>query len=74
VRPEGRGHGIGEALTRDLMEQARADGHRLLRLDTGKKLTEAIRLYEKLGFQECPPYHADTPQMDAFIKYFECVL
>jgi GNAT superfamily N-acetyltransferase len=56
------------------MEQARADGHRLLRLDTGKKLTEAIRLYEKLGFQECPPYHADTPQMDAFIKYFECVL
>jgi GNAT superfamily N-acetyltransferase len=74
VTPEGRGHGIGEALSRAMMDQARADGHRLIRLDTGKPLTEALRLYAKLGFNEIPPYHNLTPQFDGFIAYFECAL
>lgn len=74
VAPQGRRLGIGRALSRSLMEQARADGHRLMRLDTGRMLTEAITLYTSLGFRECPPYHNLTPQFDGFIVYFECRL
>jgi GNAT superfamily N-acetyltransferase len=66
-----RGSGLGKGLTVALMDQAREDGHRLVRLDSGRPLVEAIALYEKLGFRECAPYHQNTPYLDHLIRYFE---
>ena len=71
VTPAARGTGAGKALTLALMDQARDDGHKLVRLDTGRALVEAIGLYERLGFRQCPPYHAETPYLDHLIVYFE---
>jgi GNAT superfamily N-acetyltransferase len=56
-----KGRGIGRRLAQALIDAARADGFKLMRLDTGKLLTEAITMYGKLGFRHCAP-HLDYPQ------------
>lgn len=71
VSPAARGLGAGRAMVEALMAQAKADGHRLVRLDTGRGLKAAIALYERLGFTECPPYHAETPYLDHLARYYE---
>ncbi len=74
VAPAARGHGVGRALTLRLMEQARADGQQVMRLDTGAKLAEAIGLYRSLGFRERDAYHSDYAQLDGILVYFEADL
>jgi ribosomal protein S18 acetylase RimI-like enzyme len=56
-----KGRGIGRRLAEALIDAARADGFKLMRLDTGNLLTEAIALYRKLGFRDCEP-HLEYPE------------
>jgi GNAT superfamily N-acetyltransferase len=51
-----QGQGTGRALCVALIAEARADGFGLMRLDTGFLNSEAMAMYEKLGFRECPAY------------------
>ena len=51
------GHGIGRRLCNALLASAREDGYTLMRLDTGRMLTEAMAMYESLGFVRCAPFH-----------------
>lgn len=74
VTPDARGKGLARQISLALMDQARASGYHTVRLDTARMLTGAIALYQSLGFQERPPYHNLTPQMDHFIVYFERAL
>lgn len=74
VDAEARGTGLGRDLCTALMAQAKADGRRVMRLDTGPELTEAIALYRRLGFREIPAYHNETPYLAHAMVYFECVL
>lgn len=55
VLPQFRGQGVGKALARKLIEDARAMGYECMRLDTGNFWTAAIQLYESLGFQRIEP-------------------
>ena len=57
VKPEGRGHRLGEKLTRRIMELAREDGYERMVLDTVAPLEAAVSLYRKLGFEEVEPYY-----------------
>jgi ribosomal protein S18 acetylase RimI-like enzyme len=57
VLPQFRGQGIGKALARKLIEDARTMGYECMRLDTGNFWTAAIKLYESLGFQRIEPDH-----------------
>ena len=57
VRPAARGQRLGEALVRKLMDDARAIGYRELKLDTLEWMSDARKLYERLGFAPCPPYY-----------------
>ena len=54
VDPSARRRGVGTALVRECVEQARAAGCATLRLSTQVEMTTAHRLYERLGFVRTP--------------------
>jgi putative acetyltransferase len=56
VRPEHRGTGLGRLLARKVLEEGVAIGYQRIRLDTTPEMSDAIRLYESLGFTRIPPY------------------
>jgi GNAT superfamily N-acetyltransferase len=56
VRPTARKRGIGETLTRVLIDWAGTLGYTRVRLDTAPELHEAIALYHRLGFTPIAPY------------------
>lgn len=74
VAPAARGTGAGRALTMAAIEQARADGYERLCLDTFATLTEAIALYEAVGFAPCPPFYAPDPDLAPHLRFFSILL
>lgn len=56
--PEARARGVGDAMMRALIELARAEGRDLLRLETGRGLDAAHRLYARHGFVPRGPFGA----------------
>lgn len=50
VHPRAFGTGVGEALMTHVERLARAEGRRVIRLDTYEKNMPAARLYERCGF------------------------
>jgi putative acetyltransferase len=56
VRPQYRGRGFGKQILDHLADHARQHGVSLLRLETGIHQSEAIGLYERMGFQRIPPF------------------
>lgn len=60
VRPQFRGHGFAKALLEHIELYTCAHGINCLRLETGVYQTEAIGLYERLGFQRIPPFGTYT--------------
>ena len=60
VAESARGLGIGRRLLGELEARARADGHRVVRLDTNRNLGEAIKLYRSSGYREVEAF-SDEP-------------
>src|SRR3954471_8854199 len=61
IRPEFRGHGLGQVLVTEILDRARKLGYRTMRLDTLPGMMDsAIRLYREFGFYEIAPYY-DNP-------------
>lgn len=56
VRPQFRGRGFGKLILDHLAEHACGHGVLLLRLETGIHQSEAIGLYERMGFRRIPPF------------------
>jgi GNAT superfamily N-acetyltransferase len=56
VRQPYRGRGIGRALLRGLLEQAKEVGYALVRLDSTRFMRQAHALYRSEGFREIGPY------------------
>jgi putative acetyltransferase len=63
VRPRFRGYGFAKVLLQHIETYTRERGITCLRLETGIYQTEAIGLYERLGFRRIPPYgtYTDDP-------------
>lgn len=63
VRPEFRGHKLGEALMKALEGEARTIGYAELIADTMPGVMgTALAMYERLGFERIPPYSDETPE------------
>ena len=54
VAAEARGRGVGEALVRACLDRARADGLGGVAISTMDRMTDAHRLYGRLGFSRVP--------------------
>ena len=71
VDPAARGLGAGRALMQDGIARAAADGYARMVLDTIAPLTEAIALYEALGFRPCPPYYDPDPAYVPHLRFMD---
>ena len=60
VRPVWRGHGLGRALLRWVMDQARQAGYSELAGDTMPQMREALALYRQMGFACIAPPDAPS--------------
>ncbi len=56
VRPEFRGKGVAGSVLGELEKWARDEGFTAAVLETGFKQPEAVRLYEKSGYERIPNY------------------
>lgn len=56
VDPASRGQGVGSALVDAIQQAAFLENVEVLFLETGVKSAEALRLYERLGFDARPPF------------------
>jgi putative acetyltransferase len=61
VTASARGQGIGRAIVEALEGAAIAEGVRRMYLETGVKSDEALRLYRRLGYEDCGPFAAYGP-------------
>ena len=52
------------------MDLARADGYLRMVLDTTTRLTEAIRLYESLGFHAVAPFYEPPEDFAANLLFY----
>lgn len=57
VRPDFRGHQLGQKLAQHLIDEARRARYHVMRLDTiPGSMDHAIALYHSIGFKEIPAY------------------
>ena len=74
VYPRFHGQGVGLALARKLIEQARAMDYRAMRLNTSIRQAEAKALYAGLGFKDIPPYDDVPDEMRDWLVFMELTL
>jgi GNAT superfamily N-acetyltransferase len=74
VDPRFRGKGVGVALTGRLLADARALGHRRMRLDTSIRQAEAIALYRRFGFAPIEPYYDVADDLRGWLVFMELEL
>lgn len=71
VTNEARGFGLGRKLSDALISAAISDGYITMQLDTGNRLTEAISMYETMGFEHIPPYHEYPKRLMPYLVFME---
>jgi len=68
VRPKFRGLGIGRALAKAIIEQARKIGYTLMRLDTVPTMKVARALYQSLDFKQISQYRYNPIEGAEFME------
>jgi putative acetyltransferase len=74
VRPEFRGQGVGKELAKQLIQEARDIGYKVMRLDTGNFLAAALGLYQSLGFKTIEPYNEVPEELRGIAIFMELEL
>jgi putative acetyltransferase len=68
VRPECRGHKIGEKLLNKCIEITQELGYNKIRLDTLPSMTTAQNLYRSFGFYEIPAYRFNPVEGTVYME------
>jgi carbonic anhydrase len=68
VRPAFRGLGLGRALLEWVMTEARAAGYRELVGDTMPEMSDALALYDRMGFERAGSYNEQPTEGAIFIR------
>jgi GNAT superfamily N-acetyltransferase len=69
VTPDSQGRGVGQRLGQAVIGFARSAGAERLFLLTNSRLTPAIRLYQRLGFEHHPlPPHTGYSRADVYME------
>lgn len=68
VRPEYRGRHLSRILSDKVIEDAKSIGYRYMRLDTFPFMKNAIRLYEKYGFDYIERYNNNPAKNAVFMQ------
>lgn len=64
VRPAFRGRNLGHTLAQAIVEKAKELGYHEMYLDTHREAQAlAIAMYKRMGFVECPDYHANPGKL-----------
>ena len=63
------GRGIGKALTKAFLTKATEMGYASVRLDSIRKLHNALMLYQNFGFEEIEPYRFNPHPEAVFMEY-----
>lgn len=69
-----RGTGAGFAIMQSLIDACRAQGYDYIRMDTGKPLEAATRLYLSMGFELRDSYSEVPEVADGHLLFFEMKL
>ena len=67
VTPAARGLGLGAALIRAIVDQARADGYGEMRLDTLPTMHAALAMYARAGFTRIGAYYPTPVEGTIFL-------
>lgn len=71
VYSEFQGHGIGAALAKEIIAEAKRIGYKRMLLDTGARQAEAKGLYHKLGFRDIEPYYSLPDELAQWLTFME---
>jgi len=63
-----KGKGIGRSLCEELIREAKKMGYKRMRLDSMKRLSAAIRLYERIGFKDIEMYRYNPDPTTRFME------
>lgn len=74
VSPDARGKGVASALIAECEKRAKEKGHNYIGLHTGEFMEQAIRLYERHGFERLPQYDFEPANDGIIVKAFRKVL
>jgi GNAT superfamily N-acetyltransferase len=69
-----RGFGIGRKLSAALIASAREEHFKVMRLDTAAHMSEAVALYEAIGFKRCAPYNEYPERLMPHMVFMELAL
>ena len=68
VKPEFRGHHLGNYLIEKIISDAKEIGYKYMLLDTLPFLKSAIHMYKKYGFYEIPSYNDSPMNTSIYMK------
>jgi GNAT superfamily N-acetyltransferase len=74
VYPRLQGKGIGRALAESIISAGRTAGYSSMRLDTSVRQSEALNLYQSLGFKRIDPYYELESDLKNWLIFMELKL
>ncbi|MEH7254821.1 GNAT family N-acetyltransferase [Neobacillus niacini] len=70
VSPSARGKGVAAALISECINRAKEQGHNEIGLHTGDFMKNAMRLYERFGFERLPQYDFEPADDGIIVKAY----